>query len=48
MDKVVTVVVAEAFGSRFEFVQAEISNFENPAAVNQTVGGFQITVRLDR
>lgn len=48
VDVVVTVVVGDAFSSRFEFVQAEISHFENPPTVDQTVGGFQITVRLDR
>jgi cytochrome c-type biogenesis protein CcmE len=44
---VVVNVVADALGSGLEFVQAEISHFENPATVNQTVRGFQITVRLD-
>lgn len=43
----VVVVAADPLGSGLEFVQAEISHFENPATVNQTVRGFQITVRLD-
>ena len=44
---VAVVVVGDPLGSRFEFVETEISYFENPATVDQTVRSFQITVRLD-